>query len=103
MQNESLVDFFYGDPYRNSHIAFTFRTSAHSNTVMHPYTAIRARQMMVQDCHKLSPTDLVIHAAAFNWTFKLRTSLLTPWAISATGIVFEVTLRLVDNLNVLKI
>jgi acyl-coenzyme A synthetase/AMP-(fatty) acid ligase len=55
--------------------------------VAHAHRAIWARRMMWDGWYGLQPTDRVLHAGAFNWTFTLGTGLLDPWAIGATALI----------------
>lgn len=76
-----------GDPNRPGYIMFTSGTSSQPRAVLHAHRAIWARRMMWPDWYGLTPTDRMMHAGAFNWTYTLGTGLLDPWAIGATAIV----------------
>jgi acyl-coenzyme A synthetase/AMP-(fatty) acid ligase len=43
--------------------------------------------MMYQGWEGLLPTDRLLHAGAFNWTFTLGTGLLDPWVNGATALI----------------
>ena len=76
-----------GDPDRAGYIVFTSGTSGVARGVVHAHRAIHARAMMRDGWTGLGPTDRVLHAGAFNWTYTLGTGLLDPWAAGATALV----------------
>ncbi|MCA8880088.1 MAG: acyl--CoA ligase [Rhodobacteraceae bacterium] len=76
-----------GDPDRLAYIIYTSGTSGTPRAVMHAHRAIWARQMMMDGWYGLKPTDRLLHAGAFNWTFTLGTGLLDPWTRGATALI----------------
>jgi acyl-coenzyme A synthetase/AMP-(fatty) acid ligase len=76
-----------GDPDRLAYLVFTSGSSGTPKPVAHAHRAIWARRMMWDGWYGLRPTDRVLHAGAFNWTFTLGTGLLDPWAIGATALI----------------
>ena len=76
-----------GDPNRLAYIIYTSGTSGTPRAVMHAHRAIWARQMMHQGWYGLKPTDRLLHAGAFNWTFTLGTGLMDPWSVGATALI----------------
>lgn len=81
------ADFVQGDPNRLAYIIFTSGSSGRPRAVMHAHRAILARRMMFQGWYDLRPTDRMLHAGAFNWSFTLGTGLLDPWTVGATAII----------------
>lgn len=76
-----------GDPDRLAYIVFTSGTSGQPRGVMHAHRAVWARRMMWHGWYGLTPSDRLLHAGAFNWTYTLGTGLLDPWAIGATALI----------------
>ena len=76
-----------GDPDRLAYVVFTSGTSGNPLPVAHAHRAIWARGMMYQGWEGILPTDRLLHAGAFNWTFTLGTGLLDPWVNGATALI----------------
>lgn len=76
-----------GDPNRPAYIIHTSGTSGQSRGVVHAHRAVWARQMMWDGWYGLRPTDRLLHAGAFNWTYTLGTGLMDPWAIGASALI----------------
>ena len=70
-----------------AYIVFTSGTSGMPSGVVHAHRAILARGLMTGGWYGLTPSDRVLHAGAFNWTFTLGTGLMDPWAAGATALV----------------
>ena len=79
--------FRYGDPDRPAYIVYTSGTSGRPQAVQHAHRAIWARKLMITDWYDLRPTDRLLHAGAFNWTYTMGTGLMDPWSIGATSLV----------------
>ena len=76
-----------GPPDRLGYMVFTSGTSGRPRAVMHAHRAVWARRMMWEGWYGLTPSDRLMHAGAFNWTYTLGTGLLDPWAIGATALI----------------
>lgn len=76
-----------GDPDRLAYIIFTSGTSGQPRAVCHAHRVVWARRMMWQGWYDLQPTDRLLHAGAFNWSFTLGTGMLDPWARGATALI----------------
>ncbi|WP_112873638.1 class I adenylate-forming enzyme family protein [Paracoccus endophyticus] len=81
------ADWDRGDPERLAYIVYTSGTSGQPRAVMHAHRAILARQMMMDGWYGLTPSDRLLHAGAFNWTFTLGTGLMDPWTRGATALI----------------
>lgn len=81
------ADFAEGDPERLAYIIYTSGSSGQPRAVMHAHRAILARQAMFEGWYGLRPTDRLLHAGAFNWTFTLGTGLMDPWTLGATALI----------------
>ncbi len=89
LQATGQVEPVFGDPERPAYIVYTSGTSGTPRAVVHAHRAIWARRMMWDGWYGLNPTDVVLHAGAFNWTYTLGTGLLDPWACGATAVIPE--------------
>lgn len=87
MMDHAPADYAMGDPDRLAYVVFTSGSSGRPKAVAHAHRAFRARRMMWEGWYGLRPTDRVLHAGAFNWTFTLGTGLLDPWSIGATALI----------------
>jgi acyl-coenzyme A synthetase/AMP-(fatty) acid ligase len=76
-----------GDAERLGYIIYTSGTSGQPSAVMHAHRAILARRMMFDGWYGLRPTDRLLHAGAFNWTYTLGTGLMDPWTLGATALI----------------
>ena len=76
-----------GDPERPGYIVFTSGTSGRPRAVVHAHRAIWARRMMHEGWYGLRPTDRLLHAGAFNWTYTFGTGLMDPWSIGASALI----------------
>ena len=70
-----------------AYIVFTSGTSGTPVGVIHAHRAILARRLMFDGWYGLTPSDRVLHAGAFNWTYTLGTGLLDPWTMGATALI----------------
>ena len=76
-----------GDPNRPAYIVYTSGTSGQPRAVVHAHRAVWARRMMIADWYDLKPSDRMMHAGAFNWTYTLGTGLMDPWTVGATALI----------------
>lgn len=76
-----------GDPERPAYVIYTSGTSGQPRGVVHAHRAILGRAMMHQGWYGLGPSDRLMHAGAFNWTYTLGTGLLDPWTLGATALI----------------
>lgn len=81
------ADFSMGSPDRPAYVIYTSGTSGQPRAVVHAHRALWARQMMFDGWYDLHPTDRLMHAGAFNWTFTLGTGLMDPWTMGATALI----------------
>lgn len=81
------ADYAMGDPERLAYIIYTSGTSGVPRAVGHAHRAIWARQMMMEGWYGLLPSDRLLHAGAFNWTYTLGTGLMDPWTRGATALI----------------
>ncbi|ANT61385.1 benzoate--CoA ligase [Salipiger sp. CCB-MM3] len=81
------ADYAMGDPERLAYVVFTSGTSGMPRAVGHAHRAIWARQMMMRGWTGLQPSDRLLHAGAFNWTYTLGTGLMDPWTVGATALI----------------
>lgn len=81
------ADCAMGAPDRPAYMIYTSGTSGVPRGVLHAHRAVWARRMMWKGWYGLTPSDRLLHAGAFNWTYTLGTGLLDPWAIGATALI----------------
>ncbi|MEM8656577.1 MAG: AMP-binding protein [Pseudomonadota bacterium] len=82
------ADFAMTQPDDPAFLIFTSGTGGQPKGVLHAHRSGWARRMMWRDWMDLRPTDRVLHAGAFNWTYTLGTGLTDPWAAGATALVY---------------
>ena len=70
-----------------AYMIYTSGTGGRPKGVVHAQRAAWARRMMWQGWYGLTPSDRVLHAGAFNWTYTLGAGLTDPWAIGATALI----------------
>ncbi|MGB3408577.1 MAG: class I adenylate-forming enzyme family protein [Jannaschia sp.] len=76
-----------GSEDRLGYIVFTSGSGGAPKAVAHAHRAVRARGFMHDGWYGLRPSDRLLHAGAFNWTYTLGTGLLDPWSVGATAII----------------
>ena len=82
-----LCDWHMGAASRVGYIVFTSGTTGQPLAVAHAHRAILARGCMHQGWEGLTPSDRLLHAGAFNWTYTLGTGLMDPWTLGATALI----------------
>ncbi|MXQ07230.1 AMP-binding protein [Alphaproteobacteria bacterium GH1-50] len=76
-----------GDANRPAYLMVTSGTTGRPRLVTHAHRAILGRIPMRAGWTGLGPTDRMLHAGAFNWSYTLGTGLLDPWSVGATALV----------------
>lgn len=71
-----------------AYLIYTSGTTAEPKGVLHAQRAAWGRRPMYQGWYGIGPSDRVLHAGAFNWTYTLGTGLTDPWANGATALVY---------------
>lgn len=69
-------------------LVYTSGTTAQPKGVLHAQRSVWGRRPMYQGWYGIEPSDRVLHAGAFNWTYTLGTGLSDPWANGCTSLVF---------------
>ncbi len=71
-----------------AYMVYTSGSGGSPKGVVHAQRAAWARRMMWEGWYGLTPSDRVLHAGAFNWTYTLGAGLTDPWAIGATALIY---------------
>lgn len=87
-------DWHEGAAEREGYIVFTSGTSGAPLAVRHAHRAVLARAAMHQGWEGLEPTDRLLHAGAFNWTYTMGTGLIDPWTVGATALIAAPSVQL---------
>jgi acetyl-CoA synthetase len=69
-------------------LMYTSGTTATPKGVLHAQRSAYGRRPMYRGWYGIGPSDRMLHAGAFNWTFTLGTGLTDPWANGATSIIY---------------
>lgn len=70
------------------YMIFTSGTSGTPKGVLHAQRAIWGRRPMYEGWYGISPSDVILHTGAFNWTYTLGTGLFDPFANGCTSVVY---------------
>jgi acetyl-CoA synthetase len=71
-----------------AYLIYTSGTTARPKGVLHAHRVAAGRAPMYQGWYGITPSDCMLHAGAFNWTYTLGTGLIDPWASGATAIIY---------------
>ncbi len=77
------------DPDDPAFLIYTSGTSGSPKGVLHAQRAASGRAPMYRGWSGIRPSDRLLHAGAFNWTYTLGVGLMDPWANGATSIVYD--------------
>ncbi len=69
-------------------LIYTSGTTANPKGVLHAHRSAWGRRPMYQGWYGIAPSDRLMHAGSFNWTYTMGTGLTDPWANGATAIVY---------------
>ncbi len=71
-------------------LIYTSGTTGKPKGVLHAQRSAWGRRPMYQGWYGgMGPTDVVLHAGAFNWTYTLGVGLSDPWANGATAVLYN--------------
>lgn len=72
-------------------LVYTSGTTADPKGVLHAHRSAWGRRPMIDGWYGIGPSDRILHAGAFNWTYTLGTGLQDPWASGAASIIYRGT------------
>lgn len=72
-----------------AYLIYTSGTTGVPKGVLHAHRAVLGRRPMYAGWLGLESTDVLVHAGALNWTYTLGVGLMDPWAVGATGVVYN--------------
>lgn len=72
-----------------AYLIYTSGTSSNPKGVLHAQRTILGRLPMQQGWHQIQPSDRVLHAGDFNWTYSLGVGLMDPWLMGATALIYS--------------
>lgn len=81
--------------YANTHQddpAFLIYSSGTTNKpkgVLHAQRVVKGRLPMQSGWHQIEPSDKILHAGDFNWTYTLGVGLMDPWLWGATALIYS--------------
>jgi acetyl-CoA synthetase len=88
MQEGTRATYAATGPESPALLIYTSGTTASPKGVLHAHRSALGRRPMYRGWYGLGPSDRMLHAGAFNWTYTLGTGLTDPWANGATAIVY---------------
>jgi len=71
-----------------AYLIYTSGTTSRPKGVLHAHRAAWGRRPMYQGWYGIEPSDRMLHAGAFNWTYTLGVGLTDTWANGATTIIY---------------
>jgi acyl-coenzyme A synthetase/AMP-(fatty) acid ligase len=72
-----------------AYMVYTSGTTSRPKGVIHAHRSALGRVPMLSDWEGLGPSDVMLHAGAFNWSFTIGVGLLDPWAVGATAVLYN--------------
>ncbi|MEQ1578944.1 MAG: AMP-binding protein [Hyphomicrobium sp.] len=82
------ADYAHTGPHDPAYLIYTSGTTARPKGVVHAHRVALGRSPTYQGWYGIQPSDRMLHAGAFNWTYTLGTGLIDPWANGVTSIVY---------------
>lgn len=71
-------------------LIYTSGTTGRPKGVLHAHRSVLGRRPMLEGWYGgMGPSDVVLHAGAFNWTYTLGVGLMDPWANGATAVLYN--------------
>jgi acyl-coenzyme A synthetase/AMP-(fatty) acid ligase len=71
-------------------LIYTSGTTGKPKGVLHAHRSVWGRRPMIEGWYGgLDPSDVVLHAGAFNWTYTLGVGLMDPWSRGATAVLYN--------------
>ena len=83
---EACADTAANDP---AFLVYTSGTSGRPKGVLHAHRSAWGRRPMYRGWYGIEPSDTMLHAGAFNWTYTLGVGLTDPWANGATTVLYN--------------
>ncbi len=83
---QGYADTIADDP---AFLIYTSGTTGQPKGVLHAQRSAWGRRPMYQGWYGICPTDIILHAGAFNWTYTLGVGLTDPWANGATAVLYN--------------
>lgn len=70
-------------------LIYTSGSSRRPKGVLHAQRSAWGRRPMYEGWSAMGPTDIVLHAGAFNWSYTIGVGLTDPWANGATAVLYN--------------
>jgi acyl-coenzyme A synthetase/AMP-(fatty) acid ligase len=86
---EPLDDFANTAAEDPAFLIYTSGTVGRPKGVLHGHRSAWGRRPMYAGWYGITPSDVVLHAGAFNWTYTLGVGLVDPWANGATAVLYS--------------
>ncbi len=71
-----------------AYMIYTSGTGSRPKGVVHAQRVLLGRAPMRSEWEAVGPTDIMLHAGAFNWSYTLGVGLLDPWCVGACAMLY---------------
>jgi acyl-coenzyme A synthetase/AMP-(fatty) acid ligase len=86
---DEIVDYADTDAADPAFLIYTSGTTGTPKGVLHAHRSAWGRRPMYNGWYEIKPSDIILHAGAFNWTYTIGVGITDPWANGATAVLYN--------------